>query len=284
MTVYTSSGSVTIPPTVNKVTVIMKGEGGLGSEHTPANCTRFTNLGGTTFNGSCNTYLAGSGGDTTFLNTTAGGGKGGYYGTTANDGGPGGTYNVPAGLISASNGNDGGPGAVNNTVNVGGSGPGGAGTQGAYSSYSGPGNLTSYCCGQAQQNATGVAYCQNSCSGCTQSCGYVGGVNTLNCCRCTPLSTVYCYGPGGGAGAYVEFELTRLELEALGFTPGTTQAYTVNEGDSDLDNGSIDIIFSFTKAYIKTSQGWKLVKDIYVKADSTNWSVTDMSLLGPPPV
>ena len=78
--------------------------------------------------------------------------------------------------------------------------------------------------------------------------------------------------------------MTRLELEALGFTPGTTQAYTVNEGDSDLDNGSIDIIFSFTKAYIKTSQGWKLVKDIYVKADSTNWSVTDMSLLGPPPV
>ena len=276
MTVYTSSGSVTIPLTLNKVTVIMKGEGGLGAEHTPANCTRFTNLGGTSFNGSCNTYLAGSGGDTTFLNTTAGGGKGGAYGSTGGNGGPGGTYSVPAGLITASNGNDGGPN-TNNTTNVGGSGPGGAGTNGSSSTYNYTGNIYNAC-----SNPGGTAqYCKNNC--CTNDCGYVGGV-AGGYCRCSAKNSGTCYSAGGGAGAYVEFELTRLQLEALGFTPGTTQAYTVNEGDSDLDNGSIDIIFSFTKAYIKTSQGWKLVKDVYVKADSTNWSVTDMTLVGPPPV
>ena len=280
MTVYTSSGNITIPQKVVKLIVRMKGEGGLGAVHNPANCTRFTNLGGTTFNGSCNTYLAGSGGDTTFLNATAGGGKGGYYGTTANAGGPGGTYTVPTGLITASNGNDGGPGAVDNNVNLGGIGPGGDGTKGAYSSYSGPGNLTSYCCGDAPQNDVGVAYCQGSCAGCTQSCGYVGGVDANDCCRCTPLSTVYCYGPGGGAGAYVEFQLNRLELSSLGYL-GTTQSYTVNEGDSNLNNGSIEIIYFFPAVYVKTSSGWKLVKDIYVKHSDVGigWTTSASSVL-----
>lgn len=279
MTVYTSSGSVTIPLTLNKVTVIMKGEGGLGADLTVYNCQRWTTLGpgpGLYPNGACFNTFAGSGGDTTFLNTTAGGGKGGAYGSTGGNGGPGGTYSVPAGLITASNGNDGGPN-TNNTTNVGGSGPGGAGTNGSSSTYNYTGNIYNAC-----SNPGGTAqYCKNNC--CTNDCGYVGGV-AGGYCRCSAKNSGTCYSAGGGAGAYVEFELTRLQLEALGFTPGTTQAYTVNEGDSDLDNGSIDIIFSFTKAYIKTSQGWKLVKDVYVKADSTNWSVTDMTLVGPPPV
>ena len=279
MTVYTSSGSVTIPLTLNKVTVIMKGEGGLGADLTVYNCQRWTTLGpgpGLYPNGACFNTFAGSGGDTTFLNTTAGGGKGGAYGSTGGNGGPGGTYSVPAGLITASNGNDGGPN-TNNTTNVGGSGPGGAGTNGSSSTYNYTGNIYNAC-----SNPGGTAqYCKNNC--CTNDCGYVGGV-AGGYCRCSAKNSGTCYSAGGGAGAYVEFELTRLQLEALGFTPGTTQAYTVNEGDSDLDNGSIDIIFSFTKAYIKTSQGWQLVKDVYVKADSTNWSVTDMTLVGPPPV
>lgn len=275
MTVYTSSGNITIPQKVVKLIVRMKGEGGLGAEHSPANCKRFTNLNDTSFNGSCNTYLAGSGGDTTFLNATAGGGKGGFYGTTGNAGGPGGTFTVPTGLITASNGTDGGPGAVNNTVNVGGIGPGGAGTKGAYDTYQGPGNLTSYCCGTFS-----VSYCQTSCADCAQSCGYVGGYDGAGCCRCTPLSTKSCFGPGGGAGAYVEFHLNRLELSSLGYL-GTTQSYTVNEGTSNLDNGSIEIIYFFPSIYVKTSSGWKLVKDIYVKHSDVGigWTTSAPSVL-----
>ena len=260
----------------------MKGEGGLGADVTVYNCQRWT--GGTPGgypNGACFNTLAGSGGDTTFLNTTAGGGKGGAYGSTGGSGGPGGTYSVAAGLITASNGNDGGPN-TNNTTNIGGSGPGGAGTNGSSSAYYATGNIYDAC-----SNPGGTSqYCQNNC--CTNDCGYVGGVawsNTYqtNVCRCSGKTTLTCYGAGGGAGAYVEFELTNQELSSLGYL-GTTQSYTVNEGDSDLNNGSIEIIFYFTKAYIKTSQGWQLVKNVYVKADSTNWSAGDPTLIGPPPV
>lgn len=263
MTVYTSSGNISIPSTVSKIKVVMKGEGGLGADVTVYNCQRWTGSIPSGYpNGACFNTLAGSGGDTTFLNTTAGGGKGGAYGSTGGSGGPGGTYSVPAGLITASNGNNGGPN-TNNTTNVGGSGPGGAGTNGSSSAYTYTGITYDAC-----DNPGGTSqYCANNC--CTNDCGFVGGVATSSSppyrlvCRCSYKNSGTCYGAGGGAGAYVEFELTNQELSSLGYL-GTIQSYTVNEGDSNLNNGSIEIVLFFTDVYIKTSLGWQLVKNIYV--------------------
>ena len=282
MAVYTSSGNISIPSTVTKIKAVMKGEGGLGADVTVHNCVRWTHEGSPPAgypNGACFNTLQGSGGDTTFLNTTAGGGKGGNYGSTGGNGGPGGTYSVPSGLITASDGNDGGPN-TNSETNVGGSGPGGAGTNGVSSTYNKTGNIYDGC-----DNPGGTAqYCKNNC--CVNTCGKVGGVAWSSSgpsrlvCRCSQKTTLPCCGAGGGAGAYVEFELTRQELSSLGYL-GTTQSYTVNEGDSNLNNGSIEIILFFPNVYIKTSSGWELVKDIYVNSNDvgTGWQTSAPHLL-----
>ena len=75
-------------------------------------------------------------------------------------------------------------------------------------------------------------------------------------------------GSGGGAGAIVEFEMTNSDLKSLGVL-GTNQLYTVNEGASSLVD--IETIFQFSQVYIKTSAGWQLCNNVWVKGGDTGW-------------
>ena len=272
MAVYTSSGSISIPTSVSSIKAILKGEGGAGADLNAVNCTWTSNISSPTTAGSCGSVLGGDGGPTTFLNAVAGGGRGGYY-DNLNTGGPGGTFSAPTGIIAALNGNDGGPNTLGN--NLGGIGPGGNGGNGTTDTYqyAGPTQSVGY--------GSSVPPCFSICPSASY-CGYPGGVSPgpPGSCRCQPRVTANCYSPGGGAGAYVEVEINRQQLNTLGYL-GTTQAFTVNEGTSTLDNGSADIILKFTEVYVKTSLGWQLVKDVYVNLSSVGigWTVSSVNNL-----
>jgi len=257
MSISTTSGTIFIPQNTRSLRVILKGEGGLGANLITVNCLH-SNVG--SGNGSCTQSFVGSGSSTTFLNSYAGGGEGGYY-NNLNEG-PGGTFDAPVGLVTGTNGNPGAPAST--SAGAGGVGPGGDGTNGASSSYQAPGPLNSYCCGNPS-----VSYCLNSCCPPGSACGYPGGI-AGGCCRCQRIVNQACGGSGGGAGAIVEFELTNSDLKSLGVL-GTNQPYTVNEGASSLVNGSIETIFQFSQVYIKTSAGWQLCNNVWVKGGDTGW-------------
>lgn len=303
MATYSTSTSVNIPQGIVSISVRLKGEGGAGATswvynpygfgccnnhnyaNQPGSGYRSTGHQGTEFNG--------HGGDTSFLGVVAGGGKGGggyiydfhpsypgsyiwaeYYSrfSTPSPVGDssGGTYTIPTGVTSTTSqqGNPGQLSAGTNSVKLGGVGPGGDGSNGSLTSRPSCGNQ---------------GYSGSCCPG--GGCGFFGGQTSFGYVVQWILygSPVYADGAGGGAGAYVEANIPSAYLQANSYL-GTQQPLILNEGDSGLGNGSAEIIFRFAKAYIKTSQGWKLVKDIYVKADSTNWSTADISLIGPPPV
>lgn len=281
---YTVSGTYTFPsPKVQLIKVILKGEGGGKTVLTPPNC------------GACSKTVSGDGGDTTFLTNVAGGGKSGSTinpstgSAYAGNYGPGGTFTHSQGkLISGQNGIDGGI-DTDLTTNIGGSGPGGAGENGdSATQYTE--TTQNLCSGNAPNSPVNPpGYCSSTCCPASAAtCNKAGilvqvGNTAAHYCLCFTRSAGTCYGGGGGAGAYLEVEYDSGLLASLNLYNSTT-TFTVNEGASGLDNGSVEIIEFYPVAYIKTSQGWKFVKDVYVKADSTNWSVTDMTLIGPPPV
>ena len=298
MAVYTQSGQITIPNNIRALKIILKGEGGAGSNvyyygggySFPCPPPQNPYPGQVYPCGACSNRLnepgcgqaacshstvyrsfVGNGGPTTFINISAGGGNGGYgvvgcsqhinapccgsgakttaacnaaycFRNNANNvdgGGAGGSATASGGaggtitnnsIITPDiqiNGNDGVCGST--SVAIGGIGPGGNGTNGGSSlkTNNGP-NVPAGACG------------------CSSSGSYTG-----------------YDGCSGGAGAYVESTIYESQLNALNIL-GTTQSFTVNEGGSSLDNGSLEIIFLFGDVYIKTSLGWQLVKNIYV--------------------
>ena len=284
MAIYNVSGTYTFPsPKVKSIRVILKGEGGGKTVLTPPNC------------GACSKTVSGDGGDTTFLTNVAGGGKSGSTinpstgSAYAGNYGPGGTFTHSQGeLISGQNGIDGGI-DTDLTTNIGGSGPGGAGENGdSATQYT---ETSQHLCSGSAPNSplNPPGYCPNTCCPASAAtCNKAGilvqvGNTASHYCLCFTRSAGTCYGGGGGAGAYLEVEYDANLLTSLNLY-NTTTTFTVNEGASNLDNGSIEIIEYYTDIYIKTSQGWQLVKNVYVKADSTNWSASDPTLIGPPPV
>ena len=266
----------------------MKGEGGAGAgswvyypygfaccsqfySGEPGNGYRSTGHQGYVFNG--------HGGDTSFLGVVAGGGKGGagyiytfhpsypgsyiwaeyssYFSSPSPPGdSSGGTYTIPTGVtpLTIQQGNSGQSGTATNSVKVGGVGPGGNGSNGAL-------NWRPTCGNQG--------YSTVCCPG--GGCGYYGGQVGTNFVVQWILYNVRSYadGGGGGAGAYVEVQIPYTYLQANGY-PGTQQPLTLNEGASGLDNGSAEIIYGFGSVYIKTSQGWQLVNNVYVKHSDVN--------------
>ena len=92
-----------------------------------------------------------------------------------------------------------------------------------------------------------------------------------NCVTGTKGSPIYHFYGAGGEGAYAEFNLSDSQLNSLGYYD-TPLAYSVNSNGSGNSpgNGSIEIYYMFSSVYIKTSSGWQLVKDTYVKHSDVN--------------
>lgn len=274
--VYTYSSGVNIPTNVASVKVIAVGEGGQGAPCSSSSCTNGLD-----------------GANTTFLGITASGGQGGQ-GTTA--GGIGGTPTFTYGTVLTSsignNGATGSPGSggsghtyTSNTVtytNI------GSGEDGSQSSYSQP-TTTSQCncnpksglrggnAGQCPNNPCGsLGY--TPCSGQCTCSNQPNNTYTVECEQYNSVSgtqTAYVYGAGGGAGGYIEVLLTSKDLSANSLYG--IQNYTVN--GNTIDNGQLEIIYFFHQVYIKTSQGWQRSSNVYVKANSSSWSLVDPTLV-----
>ena len=277
MPAYTdnTNSPIHIPPNASKVRIIAVGEGGAGTSYS----------GSTATNGD-------DGADTEFMGVVAYGGSAGNNQTA----GTGGGANFPSSLygtiLSSSAGADGGSpdtidGGVGHTFTSSslGSITKGAGEDGVTGSTSSTNN-TNTTIGWVAPGGT----CDPGQWKCEVNGNHPYGGLGDRCCQQTTTYTYY-YGGGGGAGGFIEVEISGADLHSIVLPiigeinfSGSDQIYTVNNAGSGQNNGFLEVIIHFPKAYVKTSQGWKLVKDIYVKADSTNWSVTDMSLIGPPPV
>jgi hypothetical protein len=277
MPAYTdnTNSPIYIPTNVGKVRIIAVGEGGAGTSYS----------GSTATNGD-------DGADTEFMGAVAYGGSAGNNQTAGTGGGATFPSSLYGTILSSSAGADGGsPATIDGGVGHTFTSPSlgsitkGAGEDGTSSTYQ--------LCNDGFYS--GSPYI----SGCpTTSPGGQGGALCANIPQ-PPDAYRHCYyftnntanGGGGGAGGFIEAEISSPELQSVVLPiigeynfAGSNQIYTVNNAGSGQNNGFLEVIFYLPKAYIKTSQGWKLVKNIYVKADSTNWSVTDMSLIGPPPV
>ena len=296
MPAYTdnTNSPIYIPTSAYKVRIIAVGEGGAGTSYS----------GSTATNGD-------DGADTEFMGAVAYGGSAGNDQTAGTGGGatfPSSFYGT---ILSSSAGADGGSpatidGGVGHTFTSPSSGSitKGAGEDGTSDSYSYNYTYQEYNCSPASGARGGnPGQCPNDpCAGLgygsgSTSCDCTNQANNTYTVTCSQYNTVTATatatvnGGGGGAGGFIEVEISGADLQSVVIPvvgeinfAGSDQIYTVNNAGSGQNNGFLEVIFYLPKAYIKTSQGWKLVKDIYVKADSTNWSVTDMSLLGPPPV
>lgn len=277
MPAYTdnTNSPIYIPTYISKVRIIAVGEGGAGTSYSGSTATNGDDgadtefMGAVAYGGSAgNNQTAGTGGGATFPSSLYGtilsssaGADGGS--PTTIDGGVGHTFTSPSlGAITKGAGEDG----VSDSATT--------CTDGFYSGSpyingcpaTSPGGGGGSLCANIPQPPDAYRHC------------YYNSTTTYN-------------GGGGGAGGFIEAEISGADLQSVVIPvvgeinfAGSDQIYTVNNAGSGQNNGFLEVIFYLPKAYIKTSQGWKLVKNIYVKADSTNWSVTDMSLLGPPPV
>ena len=272
----TTSSPLYISKSIRSLRIIAIGEGGTGGSYSGSTLTPGVD-----------------GSDTTFIGITAGGGEGGG-GTGAENGGVGGTATFVSGtLISSSPGDDGDDGS-GSTVGSGGDGythngnEYGDGTDGTLGSVTTPqsgGGLAStpsncWCppvpsgdCPTTERGPNSSCEDHPVPAGCGNNC-------YRRICNCyypiVPASTAYYAGSGGGAGSFIEVELQRLELSPyIG-----NQTYSVNENGSGLDNGLLELIYYFLEVYIKTSLGWQLVKNIYVKQSDVNvgWTTSVASI------
>jgi len=247
---FTSSGNLNIPTSTKVVRIIAIGEGGTGS---PASSSFVGN--GT------------NGGDTEFLVVKAGGGTGGSGGTA----GTGGiNYPVPAASknIASIAGNDGSGGT------------GGSGQTITPMKYSSP--VTKGIGGNGGSSSTYTAPTCTFFGGYPCPCPSNLAVNgTQNqgtfclCCQPFPGYTTPYTGGGGGGGAYVESELPSAVLNPY---INSSQQYTVNGGGA-MNNGLLEIMYKFGELYVKTSKGWQLIKNVYVKSNSSGWQECGVNLL-----
>jgi len=247
---FTSSGNTNIPTSTKVVRIIAIGEGGTGS---PVSSSFVGN--GT------------AGGDTEFLVVRAGGGTGGS-GSSAGTGGI--NYPIPTGsrTIASIAGNDGSSrtGGAGQTITpmknsspitkgVGGNGGSGSvfnpATCTFFGGFAGP------CPSNLSQNGT-----QNQGTFCL-------------CCQPFPSSTTPYSGGGGGGGAYIESELPSAIINPY---INSSQPYTVNGGGA-MNNGLLEIMYKFGELYVKTSKGWQIIKNVYVKSNSSGWQECGVNLL-----
>ena len=269
MTVFVGSGSTIIPSSVGRLRVVMNGEGSSGSV-------------------AYGTGVVGSA--TTFLGMTAFGGKLPQAGT----GGLGGTTFVPPSFLSGvafnQNGNPGsdGSGTVQNTqypypwqqYSVGTGGIGVTYTspslqQDYYRGFGGNGSSSQptpngVSTGQhSGQLAAGQHNCQAATGGGQVNCGTSG--QYTQCCYAGQSKTFY---GGHGAGGFIDVTFRSSQITQY---LGTTQNFFVNgtesapTPDNTINSGSLELYYLFPECYIKTSNGWQLIKNVHVRAGTSGW-------------
>jgi hypothetical protein len=261
MTVYTVSGSITIPTAVATATIIAKGEGGSGA---PV---------------SGSSYGSGSsGGNTTFIGVIANGGGGGVSAT----GGGGGASSAPVGytVVGSSSGNpgqNGGNFSSNVAAAAGGAGnEGGDGSAGGTSSFNtttgGNFAFTTGGCGFYPScgsfTVCGTSFCCPNCAG--PGSGVL--FQTNRCCYPTVTTTTYTRGGGGGEGGFIHVTLDQATISPFA---GQTQGFTVNAGGSNLDNGSLEVLFTLkpqNPVWLRLSTGWTLMSGVSVNTASDGWT------------
>ena len=267
MTVYTTSGNINIPNAVATATIIAKGEGGSGAP-----------VSGSSYGSGSN------GGNTSFIGVTADGG-GGAVTTSA---GGGGGFSATAGytVVDSSSGNPGQAGgnfSSNVAARAGGTGnEGGDGSAGGASSYSttsggGVAFTTGGCgfypsCGSF--TVCGTSFCCPNCAG--PGSGVLFQTNT--CCYPIVTTTTYTRGGGGGEGGFIHATLDASQISSFA---GTTQNFTVNGGGSNLDNGSLEVIFTLRERnpiFVRLSTGWTLMTNVSVNVASDGWTDTNPSV------
>ena len=268
MTVYTVSGNITIPAAAATATIIAKGEGGSGA---PV---------------SGSSYGSGSsGGNTTFIGVIANGGGGGVSAT----GGGGGAFSAPVGysLFSASTGNpgqNGGNFSSNVAARAGGTGnEGGDGSAGGSSSYSttsggnfayDTGGCGFYPACKSGTFVCGTSFCCPNCAG--PGSGVLYQLN--RCCWNYVTTTTYTRGGGGGEGGYIYVILDEATISPFA---GQTQGFTVNAGGSNLNNGSLEVIFTLRErnpVWVRLSTGWTLMSNVSVNTASDGWTEVNPSV------
>ena len=268
MTVYTVSGNINIPTGVATATIIAKGEGGSGA---PV---------------SGSSYGSGSsGGNTTFIGVIANGGGGGVTTT----GGGGGASSAPVGytVVGSSTGNpgqNGGNFSSNVAAAAGGTGnEGGDGSAGGTSSFSittggGFGYITGGC-GFYPSCGSGFFVCGTSF--CCPNCAGPGSrvlFQTNTCCYNFVTTKTYTRGGGGGEGGFIHVTLDEATISPFA---GQTQGFTVNAGGSNLNNGSLEVIFTLkpqNPVWVRLSTGWTLMSGVSVNTASDGWTDTNPSV------
>jgi hypothetical protein len=270
MPAYTdnTNSPIYIPSNTGKVRIIAVGEGGAGST--------FSN---------CNATNGDDGADTEFMGAVA------YGGSAANSftGGTGGGATFPSSLygtiLSSSAGDDGGNGSgAWNAV----AGDGGAGhtftspSLGSITKGTGEdGSGTGACRSTAFQDLGGSC-ASNPCASTWVPPSQPVAWYNYACVDVADFSTRSCYyyydfpykGAGGGAGGFIEVEISSPELQSVVLPiigeynfAGSNQIYTVNNAGSGELNGFLEVILFLPTVYIKTSSGWELVTNIYVNSN-----------------
>jgi len=268
MTVYTVSGNIAIPAAVATATIIAKGEGGSGA---PV---------------SGSSYGSGSsGGNTSSIGVIANGG-GGAVTTSA---GGGGGFSATAGytVVDSSTGNSGQTGgnfSSNVAARAGGTGnEGGDGSAGGTSSFNtttgGNFAFTTGGCGFYPSCGSGFFVCGTSFC-CPNCAGPGSGVlfQTNTCCYNYVTTTTYTRGGGGGEGGFIHATLNQAQISPFA---GTTQSFTVNDGGSNLNNGSLEVIFTLKERnpiFVRLSTGWTLMSNVSVNVASDGWTEVNPSV------
>mgnify|MGYP003119612643 CR=1 FL=1 len=244
MPAYTDNtdSPIAITEAIKTLRVIAVGEGGAG----------------TSYNG-CTGTNGDDGADTTFMGITASGGTAASSFTKGTGSGATATAGT---ILSSSTGEDGTDGTLTGTI-----GTGGAGHTFTSSSL---GSITK----GGGEDGSGTSVCRSTwfiqtANQCSSGCPATNGGGYLLSCQQVDVVIRQCNyyrdypykGGGGGAGGFIEVQFSQSELTSY----YGSQSYSVNSSGSGELNGFLEVIYFFTEVYIKTSSGWQLVKNIYVK-------------------